>query len=198
VNSALRIGIFGGTFDPIHLGHLAIARAALAQAHLSKVLFVIAADPPHKPGQTITPVHLRVAMVNAALQGEAAFELSEIELERPGPSYTAVTLAHIQQTLPTAQLFFIIGYDSALDFPKWYRPGEILQHADLLIAPRPENKEPLPALLDDHHQLLDMKEWSLSSSHIRDTIRAGSIPVDTLPDSVITIIRKEGLYSSCP
>ena len=151
VNNPVRIGVFGGTFDPIHAGHLAIARAAREQARLDKVLFVIAAAPPHKPGDSITPAETRVAMTAAAIAGVPGFELSRIELDRPGPSYTADTLNLLHEEMPEAQLFFIVGYDSALDLPKWRRPEEIVGAATLLIAPRPENTRPLPAFLEGRH-----------------------------------------------
>ncbi|NLV43501.1 MAG: nicotinate (nicotinamide) nucleotide adenylyltransferase [Candidatus Hydrogenedentes bacterium] len=193
-----RIGVFGGTFDPIHLGHLAIAKTAMTQAELNKVLFVIAAAPPHKPGQSITPAETRVAMTEAAIKNEAGFELSRIELDRPGPSYTAVTLGLIQEAMPGARLFFIVGYDSALDLPRWHCPDEILRRATLLIAPRPENRRPLPRMLNNHHEMLVMAESPLSSSDIRARLKRGEMPSDALPAPVTEIIRRERLYQSCP
>lgn len=198
MSNPARIGVFGGTFDPIHLGHLAIARTAMTQAELDKVLFVIAAAPPHKPGQSITPVEIRVALTEAAIKNEPGFELSRIELDRPGPSYTAVTLRLIQESMPGAQLFFIIGYDSALDLPKWHRPDEILRLATLLIAPRPENRRPLPHLLDNHYEMLSMAETPLSSSKIRMRLKRGDTARDALPAPVAEIIHQERLYQSCP
>jgi len=198
VNKPSRIGVFGGTFDPIHAGHLAIARAAMDQARLDKVLFVIAAAPPHKPGDSITPAEMRVAMTAAAVTGEPGFELSRIELDRPGPSYTADTLNLLHEQMPEARLFFIVGYDSALDLPKWRRPEEIVRAATLLIAPRPESTRPLPPFLEGRHLMLDMPQCPLSSSDIRARLKQGEDLKDALPEGVARIIRENRLYRSCP
>lgn len=198
VSRPARIGVFGGTFDPIHEGHLAIAHAAMTQARLDKVLFVIAAAPPHKPGGTITPAETRVAMAAAAIENRPGFELSRIELDRPGPSYTADTLGLLQESMPEAELFFIVGYDSALDLPKWRKPGEIVRLATLLIAPRPENTRSLPPLLEGRYIILNMPQCPLSSSEIRARLKQGEPLNDALPAGVARIIREQRLYTSCP
>ena len=198
VNNPARIGVFGGTFDPLHLGHLAIARTAWEQARLDKVLFVLAANPPHKPEQSITSAEDRVAMAAAALEEEPGFELSRIELDREGLSYTADTLKQLQDAMPGAQLFFIVGYDSALDLPKWRSPADILKRARLLIAPRPQNSHSLSPLLDGHYDMLAMPESPLSSSDIRARLQRGEMPANALPRGVARIIREKGLYQSCP
>jgi nicotinate-nucleotide adenylyltransferase len=197
VGNPMRIGVFGGTFDPIHLGHLAIAHAAKTQAKLDKILFIIAASPPHKPGESITPAEDRVAMTEAALANEPGFELSRIELNRTGPSYTADTLRLLGESLPEAQFYFIVGYDSALDMPKWRCPEEILRRARLLIAPRSENPHPLPSLLQGHCEMLVMPECNLSSSEIRAQIQRSEALNNALPEGVAQFIREKRLYCPC-
>lgn len=197
MNKSQRIGVFGGTFDPIHLGHLAIARAARDQARLDKVLFVLAGCPPHKSSEAITPAPLRAAMVKEALRDESQFELSLVELERPGPSFTADTLRLLQKQLPEATLFLIVGYDSAIDIPKWRSPEEILKYARLLIAPRPDHHEPLPPLLQGRSELLTIPECPLSSSEIRTQLQSGENLESALPKPVLQFIQKHRLYQPC-
>ncbi len=194
VSNPKRIGIFGGTFDPVHLGHLAIAQTAKAQAHLDKVLFVVAAAPPHKSGDALTPADTRVAMTAAAIREEPAFELSRIELDRPGLSYTADTLALLKKSMPGARLFLIVGYDSAIDLPRWHSPENIMRLATLLIAPRPENTQPLPPLLKGHYEMLVMPEYRLSSSDIRARLQRGECVSGALPEAVMRIIQEKRLY----
>ncbi len=189
-----RIGVFGGTFDPIHNGHLAIARAARAQAALDRVLFVIASNPPHKPDATITSADLRAAMTEAAIANEPAFEISRVELDRPGLSFTVDTLTRLHEGMPDAELFFIVGYDSALDLPRWRRPEEIMRLARLLVAPRPQNRRPLPALLQGRCDLLSMEEWPIASSDIRKGLQMGEDMGALLPEPVLRIIADKELY----
>ncbi len=189
-----RIGVFGSTFDPIHAGHLAIARAAQEQARLDKVLFVIAANPPHKEGAALTPAPLRVAMTEAAIADDPNFEVSRVELDRAGPSYTVETLALLHASLRPERLFFIVGYDSALDLPGWQRPGEILELATLLVAPRPQNTAPLPPMIATNCTMLRMKEYPVSSSAIREHIARGDDMSAWLPPPTQAILDAKGLY----
>ncbi len=194
MDNPLRIGVFGGTFDPIHKGHLAIAQAAQQQAQLDKVLFVIAANPPHKNDIGLTPAPLRVAMTEAAIAACPGFEVCRIELDRPGPSYTVDTLKRLHEELAPERLFFIVGYDSALDLPGWRQPQEILRLATLLVAPRPKNKGSLPALVTDNCQMLRMNEYPVSSSEIREGIARGEDMSAWLPAGAQAVIDAKGLY----
>ena len=136
-----RIGVFGGTFDPIHNAHLDIARAALEYAHLDRILFVVAARPPHKTeGPSAAPEH-RYAMAAAALEHEPAMEASRIEIDRRGVSYTVETLGQLRQMHPSCELVLVIGYDALIDLPNWKQPDIILDRARLLVVPRPEQRE---------------------------------------------------------
>ncbi len=194
MNKPQRIGVFGGTFDPIHTGHLAIAQAACEQAHLDRVLFVIAANPPHKHDNDITPATLRVDMTKSAIANNPLFEVCCIELDRSGPSYTADTLKDLHARYAPATLFFIAGYDSAMDLPRWRNPEAILKLATLLVAPRPENKAPLPPLIAENCAVLTMKEYPVSSSEIRSRMEQGEDMTAWLPAPTADFIAEKGLY----
>jgi nicotinate-nucleotide adenylyltransferase len=193
----MRTGVFGGTFDPVHKGHLNIANAALDQAALDRILFVVAAKPPHKRNNQLTETALRVQMVEAAIADHPAFQVSLVEIERQGYSFTADTLKILKEEDPEGELFFIIGSDSARDLPNWREPQRILDQAALLVAPRPDCPETLPAMLQSRASLLKLEPWDISSSVIRKRIQQGKEIQDMLPQAVWDIIRRERLYQSC-
>lgn len=132
----MRVGIFGGTFDPIHIGHLILAETCREACRLDKVLFVIAGEPPHK-GKPRTSAKHRVEMVELAIAGHDAFEASEIELDRPGPHYSYETLERLAEERPGDELFFLIGADSLADLPGWRKPERICELASLVVVNRP-------------------------------------------------------------
>lgn len=189
-----RIGIFGGTFDPIHTAHLVMARAAMDSASLDTVLFVVAAIPPHKQHATHASPEDRLAMVEAALTGEANFEASGIELEREGPSYTADTLRVLHTLHPDADLFMIIGEDSLVDFPKWREPKAILELARLLVLPRPGINVPIHPSLEGQYDFVPFEASTLSSSEVRDALEKGELLEGMLPTKVQALIEERGLY----
>ena len=145
-NKAMKIGIYGGTFDPIHLGHIAIAKAVRKELGLDRVYFVVAADPPHKPDNSRTPAQLRLAMADATLVRERGLLASDLEIIRGGKSYTVETLAEFKRIFPRAKLYFIVGADMLANFPTWYKPDEILSYAVLTAVQREGQAEDLPAL----------------------------------------------------
>jgi nicotinate-nucleotide adenylyltransferase len=194
-------GVFGGTFDPIHLAHLAIAEAARDTFALRRVLFVVAARPPHKPGVPITPVDHRLAMVEAAVAGNAAFETSRIEVDRDGPSYTVDTLAGLRARDPDDHLALILSAESYAELPTWREPARILRLADLIVAPRdgyPDVDEGLIAARFPEATtaigFLDGPRMRLSASEIRDRAAAGRSVRYLVPDAVATYIGDHGLY----
>jgi len=195
VDKPLRIGIFGGTFDPVHNVHLRMARAARDAARLDRVLFVVAATPPHKRRDVVAPAEDRLAMVRAAIAGEGNFEASRIEMDRSGPSYTVDTVRALARLHPGAQLFLLIGYDAALDLPRWRDPAGILEHARLLVVRRPECNSALGPLLDGRHEILPFKAADLSSTEVRELLGRGEDAHDLLPPAVAEYIRQKGLYS---
>ncbi|MBX9678979.1 MAG: nicotinate-nucleotide adenylyltransferase [Gemmataceae bacterium] len=134
----MRIGVFGGSFDPVHLGHLIVAEQCREQAKLDRVLFVPAARPPHKPGRVLAPFHHRADMLLLAISGNPAFAVEELEKDRPGPSYTVDTLAELKRREPDAELHLIIGSDTLNDLHQWRDPKGIISLAGLLIVGRPD------------------------------------------------------------
>lgn len=194
MNSVKRIGIFGGTFDPIHNAHCDIARVALETAQLDKVLFVVSARPPHKGEGSMATPEERYAMVQAAVAGQPGFEATRIELDRSGPSYTVDTLRTLHAEYPTAELYLIIGFDSLLDLPKWKEAETILTYAQLLVVPRPHLDSSIPPDMEGHYALLPFQETTLSSTEVRDCIIAGEPIGHLVPSSVETLIRERGIY----
>lgn len=190
----MRIGVFGGTFDPIHRTHVAIGRAALEYKRLDQVLFVLSADPPHKGGNAITPAETRYAMVEAALVDEPGLEPCDLELHREGPSYMADTLQTLRERYAGAELYLIIGQDSLVDLPKWYKTDVILQSARLLVLPRPDSGDTIPASLAGHYEFLPFEKSGLSSTEVRQRVREGGAVADCLPPAVSRIVAEKGLY----
>lgn len=190
----MRIGVFGGTFDPIHRTHVDIGRAALNHKGLDRVLFVVSADPPHKGGDEITPADDRYAMVEAALASEPGLEPCDLELHREGPSYTADTMKALRALYPDAGFYLIIGQDALIDLPGWHSPQGILDEAHLLVLPRPSEERPIPAALDGHYEMLPFAESLMSSTEVRRRLAEGDAATDSLPPAVFDIVKKRGLY----
>jgi len=133
----MRIGVFGGTFDPVHVGHLMVAEQCREQAGLDRVLFIPAARPPHKQDRVLTPFVHRAEMLALAIAGQPAFQVDDLEKERPGPSYTVDTLEELHQRHPAAELGLVIGSDCLPDLQFWREPARIIKLAGLVIAARP-------------------------------------------------------------
>lgn len=193
----MRLGVFGGTFDPIHRAHLDMARAALAQADLDRVLFVVSARPPHKRARGCESPEHRYAMVAAALAGEPRLEASRIELDREGTSYTAETLRQLRKDYPDAELFLIVGADSLADLPKWREPEAILRLARVLAVPR-AGEWPVPPELEGRYTLLEFPATPVSSTDVRRRLAEGEAPDDLVPPAVKRYIQEKDLYRACP
>jgi nicotinate-nucleotide adenylyltransferase len=146
-----KVGIFGGTFDPVHLGHLVMAEQCREQAELDRIWFIPAARPPHKQERSLTPFDQRVEMLALALAGMPAFRVDELEKDRPGPSYTAETLQELQRRHPDTQFFLLLGSDSLPDLPGWKNPKQIIKLAELLVFARSE--WPLRTVEEVRHSL---------------------------------------------
>jgi nicotinate-nucleotide adenylyltransferase len=133
----MRVGIYGGTFDPVHNGHLILAEQSREQGRLDEVWFVPTAHPPHKREPDLTRFEQRVEMLALAIAGNSAFRIDELERERPGPSYTADTLAELRRRHPSHEFFLLIGSDALVDLPRWHQPLRVVQQAGLLVMARP-------------------------------------------------------------
>ena len=189
-----RIGVLGGTFDPIHNTHLDMARAAMKVAHLDTVLFVLSARPPHKRDDTVASPEQRLEMIEAALDSEANFKPCDIELRRQGPSYMHETLCDLEKEYPSAELFLILGLDSLLDFPDWKDPEDILEQARLLVAPREGDGRVVPVSLEGKYDFVPFEESDVSSTGVRHCV-ARNEPIDDLvPAAVVRLIREKGIY----
>ena len=194
----------GGTFDPPHYGHLALAENGRVQLGLDCVLFVPAGQPPHKPGRPITPAHHRVAMVEAAIADNPAFALSRVDLDRPGPHYTVEMLALLQQEYPGAELFFLIGGDSLTGFPGWRDPAGIVRQARLVAMQRSGYELDLEALEQavpgSRGRLvwLDAPYLNIAASDLRRRACRGLSLRYLVPPPVEAYIREHRLYEALP
>jgi len=197
-----RLGVLGGTFDPPHYGHLVLAEAARVQLRLERVLFVPAGQPPHKPGRPITPAHHRVAMVEAAIADNPAFALSRVDLDRAGPHYTVEMLALLRQEYPGAELYFLMGEDSLVEFPTWRDPAGIVRQAHVAVMPRPGYEPDLAALeravpgVRERLVWLDAPWLDITASDLRRRVREG-LPLRYLvPPPVEVYIREHRPYGA--
>lgn len=198
-----RLGILGGTFDPIHHGHLVAAQEALYRLELERVLFVPAGSPPHKPALPISPAVHRVQMVELAIAGRPDFARSRVDVDRPGPHYTVDALALLrEQWGPEALFFFIVGTDSLAELPAWHRPDRLVTMAELAVVERPgvavdlaELERHLPGLAA-HLHWVPMPGLEISSSDLRARVRAGRPISYLLPAAVEQYIREQRLYHS--
>jgi nicotinate-nucleotide adenylyltransferase len=195
----VRVGLLGGTFNPPHIGHLVIASQALAMLELDRVLFVPVHEPPHKAIEADPGVEHRVAMCRLAVAEEEHVDVSLVEVEVPGPSFTVDTLSRLHDRCPGDQLTFIVGGDMALSLPAWREPAAILSLASLGVAEREgvaraDITERLADLDIENVRFFDMPRIDVSSSLIRRYVAAGRPIRYLVPDPVADYIRREGLY----
>ena len=199
------IGIFGGTFDPPHIGHMILASEAMDQLSLDRLLWVLTPYPPHKQGQAITPLHFRLEMLELALAGNPAFELSQVDIHRPPPHYAVDTVRTIHSQLPNARLAYLIGGDSLRDLPTWHKPADFLAACDILgVMRRPGDqiddstlKGDLPGLIEKI-RFIEAPLLEISASEIRRRVSEGRPYRYYLPASVFEYIQQNHLYQSEP
>lgn len=195
-----RIGVFGGTFDPPHLGHLILAEAAREQLGLERVLWAVAGQSPLKLDRELSPVGLRLEMVRAAIAGHPQFALSEVDVRRPGPHYTVDALGLIASQHPNAELYFIMGEDSLRDLPQWHRPADLIAECRLAVLRRPGVAADLAALEAAIPGLTARVEWivapevGISASDVRRRVCEGRSIRYLVPAAVEAIIVTKGLY----
>jgi nicotinate-nucleotide adenylyltransferase len=189
----MRLAIFGGTFDPVHNAHLAIARAALAQFHLDRVLLVPAAHPPHKHGATTAGFDDRVHMLEAACAGEPRFAVSRLE-EGTRCSYSIDTIEKVRVSLDAAgELFFLIGADAFAEIRSWYRWQDVVRQVVFLVVGRPGASYATPS--EAKAERLDTPHLDISSSAIRQQLGRGELTAD-VPPAVLEYITQHGLYGT--
>jgi len=195
----MRLGLFGGTFDPIHLGHLILAEQCRESCGLDRVWFVVAGEPPHKPGGRTAVAH-RLEMARLAVAGHSAFAVSEIETRRPGPHYSVETLESVRQDSPGEELFFLIGADSLADLISWREPARIAQLATIVVVNRPGMEEVDPPSLPDFgpgsHRLLSVTipPIGIASTDLRRRLAEGRSIRYQVPRGVEAYIEAQELY----
>jgi nicotinate-nucleotide adenylyltransferase len=188
-----KIGLYGGSFDPVHLGHLLVAQAACEEMGLERLFFVPAAQSPFKPGMTPTPAAERLRLLRLALAGKSNYEIDEQEILRGGVSYTIDTVRNYAQRFPQAELFYLIGADHVPSLGKWREAGELARLAQFVAIPRPGEPEasfPLP------YRGCTLRGFPLgvSASQIRERIKAGLTIDHLVAPAVAEAIRNYRLY----
>lgn len=198
-----KIGIMGGTFDPIHNGHLLLGRQAYDEYELKEIWFMPSGIPPHKKEHEVTAVEDRLAMVRLAVRNFPYFVCSDFEIQRQGNTYTAETLRLLHQKYPQHDFYFIIGADSLYQLENWYHPREVMRQAVLLVADREYEQAHCPieeqiAILRERYnadiRLLHGKEVDIASAKLRERRAKGKSLASYVPEAVEEYIRARGLY----
>lgn len=196
----MRIGIFGGTFNPVHNGHIHLAKAAYEWLKLDKLIIVPSNIPPHKSSEGICPNSIRLQMCRLAFSDHINFEVSDYEMERAGKSYSIYTVEHFRQMYPQSDLFLIVGSDMFLSFDKWYRYEQILKTVSLAVVSR--NVDDIRLLEDKADDLsvygdtyiIRVPSYPVSSTEIRGKIKNGEKYSCYLPEKVVQYISLNNLY----
>ena len=196
----MRIGIFGGTFDPIHYGHLVAAEEARAILGLERVLIVPAGQPPHKTARPITPAEHRVAMVQLAIASNPHFVLSRVDLDRPGPHYSVDMVARLRRALGPGEVFFIVGMDSLMQLPTWHEPERLIGLCYIVGVNRPGYTYDLAPLeravpgIASHIRIVEAPQLEISSHELQERVRRG-LPIKyQVPEPVEEYILQHKLY----
>jgi len=198
----MNIGVLGGTFDPIHNGHLVVAEEVRIWLDLAEILFVPAGQPWLKTGSPVSPAEHRAQMVRFAIADKPYFKLSTVEIERPGPTYTVDTMAELQAQFGAKnELFFILGWENLAQLPQWKEPSRLITMCHLVAVPRPGYPRPdLKALevlvpgLAQRMMLLDKPEIDISASEIRARVAQGLSIHHLVPEAVERYIKQHKLY----
>ncbi len=189
----MKLGLFGGSFDPVHLGHLLVAQAACEELGLDRLFFIPAAQSPFKPGAESSPAAARLRMLRLGLAGRARFEIDAQEIQRGGVSYTVDTVRDYRRRFADAQLFWLIGADHVATLPQWRDADELARLVEFVAIPRPGDA-PVPFPSPFRGRALRGFPLGVSASQIRARVKAG-LPVDALVGTnVAEAIRELGLY----
>lgn len=187
----MKIALYGGTFDPIHHGHLILAREAVEQLGLDRVVFIPAAQSPHKLARAPEPAVARLEMVRAAVSEEARFEVDDAEMRRAGPSFTIDTVEAWLARVPGIELFYLIGHDNVRELPTWRRFGELRRLVQFVVCGRGENGA-------SHDFPVIARRVDISATDIRARVARGDSIRYLVPDAVRAIIAARGLYQGNP
>ena len=197
----MRTGIFGGTFDPPHLSHLILAEEAMHQMDLERLLFVLTPDPPHKQDQLITSSAERLLMLEAAIGDNNRFEISRVEIDRPGPHYSVDTVRLLQKELPTAKLIYLMGGDTLGFLPGWSRPEEFIKACyQIGVMRRPDDKIDLAAIelelpgVSEKVQFIEAPLLEIASHQIRRRVAEGRPYRYYVSPAVAEVIKDRGIY----
>jgi len=198
-----RLGILGGTFDPVHHGHLVAAAEAYHQLDLDLALFVPTGAPPHKQGQPLLPAAQRLRMLELAIAGRTRFSVSRVDMDRPGPCYTVDTLELLRAEWgPTPTFFFVEGADSLADILTWHQPQQLIELCHLAVVERPGVEIDVDRLaqrlpgLESHLHWIQMPLLEISSRDLRNRVRTGQSISYLVPRAVEAYIMEHGLYRS--
>lgn len=190
----MRIGLLGGTFNPVHYGHLILAEECLKKFCLKKIIFIPSAIPPHKKGKIAGAEH-RYNMVERAIRGNKNFVVSRIELDRKEISFTYKTIQYFKRKYAQGQVFFILGIDSVLEIDKWKKKNKILEFCPFIVATRPGYQiQKIPSSIKKIIKIIKIPKINISSSFIREEIKKGKSIKDLLPLSVEKYINRYQLY----
>jgi nicotinate-nucleotide adenylyltransferase len=196
-----KIGVIGGTFDPVHYGHLAAAEEARITLNLERVLFVVANVPPHKLDEEVTPVEHRLAMVRLAINSNPHFAISRVDVDRPGPSYTVDTISILQEQWgQETEIYFIMGLDSLMELPTWHQPQRLIHLCHLVVVRRPGFELDMAQLevslpgISSRVEILDMPEMDISSSELQERVRESLSIRYQVPPEVARYINEHELY----
>ncbi|NGP76422.1 nicotinate (nicotinamide) nucleotide adenylyltransferase [Balneolaceae bacterium YR4-1] len=191
------IGLLGGTFDPVHNGHIAICRSYLDSGYIDKLYVVLTPNPPHKTDRELTDFNHRLNMLNLALNDLSNLWVSAIEDKLSRPSYTVNTVMYFRNEFPDEQLYLCIGEDSFNHFTEWYHWEEIIENCTLLVARRPNTDDSnLPEKLKNNARFIGHEEIGISSSEIRDRLSDGEDVAQELPEEVMNYINDHHLYQT--
>lgn len=190
-----RFALFGGTFDPPHLGHLVAAQDVVEALSLDALYFVPARVPPHKQDRSFSPGRLRLRMIRAAIDGDLRLAATELELEREGPSFTVDTLREVRDRRPEAELHFVMGVDQFAELHAWKQPEEVARLAHVVVITREgDDPEAVDPGVDVPYRFVPVTRFDVSSTEVRRRVRNGRPVRYLVPDAVRRIIRRERLY----
>ena len=188
-----RIGLFGGSFDPVHTGHLLLAQAAIEELGLTRLCFILAAQSPFKVGQNFAPAEARLQMLRLALAGRTNCEVDEQEINRGGVSFAIDTVRDYARRFPQAELFYLVGADNVVNLPKWREAGELARLAEFVVIPRP-GAEGVTMPAPFRGRTLNGFTFGVSASQIRARVKAGQTIEHLLPEAVAEAVRNNQLY----